>query len=202
MKNGKDIKKKPKALKKIILPILRHSDVVRAGVFGSFLRGELKKKSDIDILVKFKGRKSLLDLVGLKLLLEERLISNIRVIRRLGGAEIYVEDIGLSGIIETGPLYKVCLGHFIFLLKSLPYREMKKAVITNPSSLYSRYTTHRNFGLPGAVSHQRKAGSSCCQSPERYIQVVQLFGAVHQHILAAKKIQDVPGGFFLTRFYQ
>lgn len=84
MKNGKEAKKKLKALKRNILPILRHSDVVRAGVFGSFLRGELTKKSDIDILVKFKGRKSLLDLVGLKLLLEERLKRKVDVIEYSG----------------------------------------------------------------------------------------------------------------------
>jgi uncharacterized protein len=73
MKNGEKAKQQLKTLKRDILPILARNDVVRAGIFGSFLRGQLKKKSDIDILVKFKGRKSLLDLVGLKLRLEEKL---------------------------------------------------------------------------------------------------------------------------------
>ena len=51
---------------KVILPLLRKYGVVRAGIFGSFARGDSTKKSDIDILVQFKGRKSLFDLVRLE----------------------------------------------------------------------------------------------------------------------------------------
>ena len=49
-----------------ILPVLKHNGVVKAGIFGSFARGEEKKGSDIDILVQFKGGKTLLDLVSLE----------------------------------------------------------------------------------------------------------------------------------------
>lgn len=45
--------------------------VKKAAVFGSVARGEQTNKSDIDILVQFRGRKSLLDLVGLKFDLEK-----------------------------------------------------------------------------------------------------------------------------------
>ncbi len=51
---------------KVMLPLLRKYGVVRAGIFGSFARGEATKKSDIDVLVQFKGRKSLFDLVRLE----------------------------------------------------------------------------------------------------------------------------------------
>ena len=68
-KNAKEIND----VKKKILPLLKMHDVSRAGIFGSFARGEAKKTSDIDILVKFKGSKSLLDLIRLKLDLEEKL---------------------------------------------------------------------------------------------------------------------------------
>ncbi len=57
--------------KKKAVPILKRNNVVRAGVFGSFARGEARKNSDIDILIEFHGRKSLLDLVGVKQELEE-----------------------------------------------------------------------------------------------------------------------------------
>ena len=50
----------------IILPLLKRNSVVQAGIFGSFARGEETKKSDIDVLVKFGKRKSLLDLVRLE----------------------------------------------------------------------------------------------------------------------------------------
>lgn len=60
--------------KKVVVPVLKGNGVVRAGVFGSFARGEAKKKSDIDILVEIRAKKfSLLDLVGLELELKEKL---------------------------------------------------------------------------------------------------------------------------------
>ena len=67
--NMEEIKK----LKKIIIPILKRNDVVKAGIFGSYARGEAKKRSDIDILIKFKGRKSLFDLAGVEIELEKKL---------------------------------------------------------------------------------------------------------------------------------
>ena len=61
-------------IKKIAVPVLRRNSVVRAGIFGSFARGEAKKGSDIDILIEIKAKKfSLLDLVGLELELKEKL---------------------------------------------------------------------------------------------------------------------------------
>ncbi len=60
--------------KKKVVPILKRNKVVKAGIFGSFARGEAKKKSDIDILIEVKAKKfSLLDLVGLELELKEKL---------------------------------------------------------------------------------------------------------------------------------
>lgn len=56
-----------------IAPILKRNDVIKAGIFGSFARGEAKKSSDIDILIKFKEGKSLLDLAHLELILEKKL---------------------------------------------------------------------------------------------------------------------------------
>ena len=61
------------AIKKQIIPILKRQGVVRAALFGSAARGEMKKASDIDILVKLKKGKSLFDFVELKLELEEKL---------------------------------------------------------------------------------------------------------------------------------
>ncbi len=39
--------------------------------FGSVARGEAGEDSDVDLVVEFEGRKSLLDLIGLKLDLED-----------------------------------------------------------------------------------------------------------------------------------
>jgi hypothetical protein len=66
-------KKNIEKLTKKIIPILRRHDVVKAGIFGSFVRGEATRKSDIDILIQFKGRKSLLDLVRVEIELKKKL---------------------------------------------------------------------------------------------------------------------------------
>ena len=63
-----------------ILDALKQNDVKRASLFGSAVRGELTDESDIDILVEFEGRKSLLDLVSLKLELEEMLKRKVDVL--------------------------------------------------------------------------------------------------------------------------
>ncbi|MBU4503020.1 MAG: nucleotidyltransferase family protein [Nanoarchaeota archaeon] len=62
------------------LPLLRKYDVVEAGIFGSMARGDVHRKSDVDFLIKFKGRKSLLDLVGLKLDLEKSLRKKVDIV--------------------------------------------------------------------------------------------------------------------------
>lgn len=67
-------------IKRKILPILRRYDVARAAIFGSFARGESTERSDIDLLVEFKGQKSLLDLAGLKIALEELLKTKVDVL--------------------------------------------------------------------------------------------------------------------------
>jgi predicted nucleotidyltransferase len=60
-------------IKRRILSILKRYGVKRAGLFGSWVRGEMEADSDIDILVEIEEEISLLDFVGLKLELEEAL---------------------------------------------------------------------------------------------------------------------------------
>jgi len=61
-------------LKKQIGPILRRNNVKKAAIFGSVARGDVRKNSDIDILIEFKNNdKSLFDLAGLQIELEGRL---------------------------------------------------------------------------------------------------------------------------------
>ena len=56
-----------------VIPILKSQGVLKAALFGSVVTGEAKKSSDVDILVKFDSRKSLLDLVRLQFILEDKL---------------------------------------------------------------------------------------------------------------------------------
>jgi predicted nucleotidyltransferase len=49
-------------------------------IFGSTIRGENKRKSDIDILVDFEEGADLFDLVGLSLFLERKLQRKVDIV--------------------------------------------------------------------------------------------------------------------------
>ncbi len=49
-----------------LIEICRQNDVSKVGIFGSVARGEATAESDIDLLVEFSRRKSLLNLVALE----------------------------------------------------------------------------------------------------------------------------------------
>ncbi|MEW6142598.1 MAG: nucleotidyltransferase family protein [Chloroflexota bacterium] len=60
--------------------MLKRHGVRRAGIFGSFARGEAGRSSDLDVAIEFEGEKSLLDLIGLKLDLEDALGLRVDVV--------------------------------------------------------------------------------------------------------------------------
>jgi predicted nucleotidyltransferase len=49
-----------------LIELCRKNDVAMLGVFGSVARGEATDQSDVDLLVRFSKRKSLLSLVALE----------------------------------------------------------------------------------------------------------------------------------------
>ncbi len=67
-------------LKKSLIDVLKRHDVKKAALFGSIARGEATEESDIDLLIEFEGRKSLLDLAGLQLELQDALKRQIHVL--------------------------------------------------------------------------------------------------------------------------
>src|SRR3989344_1402515 len=60
--------------------VLKTHPVKRASLFGSYVSGDNKTTSDIDVLVELEKGKSLLDLIGLQQDLEERLNKKVDVI--------------------------------------------------------------------------------------------------------------------------
>ncbi len=65
--------KKIQHIATVILPLLKRSGITKAGIFGSYARGEENRNSDVDILIKVNPKKSLLDIVHLQLKLKEQL---------------------------------------------------------------------------------------------------------------------------------
>jgi len=67
-------------IKKTLIEVLKKHGVKKAALFGTMVRGEATEESDIDLLIEFEGRKSLLDLAGLKLDLQELLRRRVDVL--------------------------------------------------------------------------------------------------------------------------
>ena len=63
-----------------IINILKKYKIRRAGIFGSYVRGEEKKSSDIDILIEPTKNMSLFDISGLKIELENVLGRKVDII--------------------------------------------------------------------------------------------------------------------------
>jgi predicted nucleotidyltransferase len=68
-----DIQNLPKELRREgleeeLVEICRKNDIVFMAIFGSFVRGEQKRRSDIDVVIEFErnSEKSLLDLVRIE----------------------------------------------------------------------------------------------------------------------------------------
>lgn len=77
MKNKKEIEKmKPKIVK-----VLKKNGVSKAGIFGSYARGEQNKKSDVDILVEIKNDNlSLLGFIGVQQELEDKIKKKVDLV--------------------------------------------------------------------------------------------------------------------------
>ncbi len=65
---------------KAIMPILKKHRVRKAGLFGSCLSDEQAENSDIDILVELAAPISLLEFVGIKLALEDKLNKKVDLV--------------------------------------------------------------------------------------------------------------------------
>lgn len=80
-------------IKKKVIPILQRYRAKRAGLFGSLVRGEMKGKSDIDILVDLDKNFSLLDVVGIEQELEDALGKKVDLVEYQAIKPIIKKDI-------------------------------------------------------------------------------------------------------------
>ena len=74
------MKKSIQVIKEKILPLLKEHNVTKAGIFGSYARGENKKNSDVDILIEMNDGNGLMPIIGLKILLEKRLKKKVDLV--------------------------------------------------------------------------------------------------------------------------
>jgi len=79
MRNLQDIEAKLKENKD---HLNERFNVKEIGIFGSFVRGEQKETSDLDILVEFEGRVSLFEIVRLERFLSELLGEKVDLVMK------------------------------------------------------------------------------------------------------------------------
>ncbi len=97
MKSIKYIKKRLEELK----PILEEKfHVETIGVFGSYVRGEQTKKSDVDVLVEFRNDAhiGLLKYVEMELFLSEQIGVKVDLVAK-GGLKPTLKDLVLSEVV-------------------------------------------------------------------------------------------------------
>ncbi len=80
-------------IKKPIVNVLKKHKVKKAGIFGSYARGEESKSSDIDILIEPVDGMSLLDIVRLEILLKKILKKKIDLLTYNGISPYLKENI-------------------------------------------------------------------------------------------------------------
>ncbi len=69
-----------KVLDELKVEIKEQYKVKKIGLFGSYVNGDQKRSSDIDVLVQFEDGADLFDFVGLGLFLEEKLDLKVDVV--------------------------------------------------------------------------------------------------------------------------
>ncbi len=67
-------------IKRKLVPILKQNKVTRAGIFGSYARGEQDRKSDVDILIEINDKVGLVEFIGLKIAIQELLGKKIDLV--------------------------------------------------------------------------------------------------------------------------
>ena len=76
MENKKELDK----IKKKIVPILKKYGVTKAGIFGSYARGEQNKKSDVDILIELNEAYDLIEYIQLKNIIENAIKKKVDLV--------------------------------------------------------------------------------------------------------------------------
>jgi len=73
-------KQELESIKGKLIPILKKNNVTKAGIFGSYAKGEQNRKSDIDLLVEVKKDVGLIEFIKLKIAIQELLRKKVDLV--------------------------------------------------------------------------------------------------------------------------
>ena len=90
-----------KMIEKLIHDLKKHG-AKKIEIFGSYARGEAKEGSDLDVIVKFEERKSLLELVSIEQELEDHLGIKIDLLTEASISPYLIERIKKESKVVLG----------------------------------------------------------------------------------------------------
>ena len=76
-----------------LVSILKKHGAKKIEIFGSYARGEQEETSDLDVIVEFEKRKSLLEIVGIEQELEDALGIKVDLLTRASISPYLIERI-------------------------------------------------------------------------------------------------------------
>ena len=76
-----------------LVSILKKHGAKKIEIFGSYARGEQKETSDLDVIVEFEKRKSLLEIMGIEQELEDALGIKVDLLTRASISPYLIERI-------------------------------------------------------------------------------------------------------------
>jgi len=91
-----------KEMEKKVVAIISGYGAKKISIFGSYARGEAKPGSDLDILVEFTGRKSLLEIVRIERELSEALGIKVDLLTEKSISPYLVEGIKSGALVVYG----------------------------------------------------------------------------------------------------
>ena len=85
-----------------LVSILKKHGAKKIEIFSSYARGEQKETSDLDVIVEFEKRKSLLELVGIEQELEDALGIKVDLLTRASISPYLIERIEKESKVVLG----------------------------------------------------------------------------------------------------
>jgi len=85
-----------------LIKLLKKYGAKRIEIFGSYARGEKRTDSDLDVIVEFSERKSLLELVGIEQELEDSLGIKVDLLTKQSISPYLIEKIEKESKVVLG----------------------------------------------------------------------------------------------------
>ena len=147
-----------------VIDICGQNDIAFLGIFGSHARGEATPESDVDLLVRFARRKSLLTIVRIERQISERLGRPVDLVTEASLSPYLRERVQA----EVESLYeRIEMTICIYNIFGMPSRKPRNTYSMSMSRCFARVTSSR-MALSDNCRSSVKRQDACLQSCARF----------------------------------